>query len=52
MNNTVLRILQILEEETDSEHALTKAEILQRKTNIRSKYAREEGRIIISGAIV
>lgn len=30
MNNTVLRILQILEEETDSEHALTKAEILQR----------------------
>ena len=30
MNNTVLQILQILEEETDSEHALTKMEILQR----------------------
>ncbi len=29
MNNTVLRLLQIFEEETDDEHMLTKAEILQ-----------------------
>ena len=29
MNNTVLQLLQIFENETDSEHMLTKAEILQ-----------------------
>ena len=28
MNNTVLRLLQIFENETDSEHALTKVEII------------------------
>ena len=30
MNNTILKLLQIFEEDTDDEHALTKAEILQK----------------------
>ena len=30
MNNTVLKLLQIFENETDNEHALTKVEVLQR----------------------
>lgn len=30
MNNTVLKLLQIFENETDNEHALTKVELLQR----------------------
>ncbi|MBQ9919224.1 MAG: hypothetical protein IJO49_00205 [Clostridia bacterium] len=30
MNNTVLKLLQIFENETDNEHALTKVEVLQK----------------------